>query len=49
MRSMKIGEVLELFLDDVEEAHVRTAASRLKPMKFSVRKGEETLTVTRKS
>ena len=49
LRSMQIGEVLELFLDDVEEAHVRTAASRLKPMKFSVRKGEETLTITRKS
>ena len=49
LRSMKVGEEIELFLDDVNEANIRTVASKLKPMVFSVAKDKEKLTITRKS
>lgn len=49
LRSMKIGEELELFREDVDVEAVRSAASRLKPMVFTVNKNNDVIKVFRKS
>lgn len=49
LRAMKIGEELELFREDVDVEAVRSAASRLKPMVFTVNKNNDVIKVYRKS
>lgn len=49
LRAMKIGEELELFREDVDVEAVRSAASRLKPMVFTVNKNNDVIKVFRKS
>lgn len=49
LRAMKIGEELELFREDVDVEAVRSAASRLKPMVFTVNKNNGVIKVFRKS
>ena len=49
LRAMKIGEELELFREDVDVEAVRSAASRLKPMVFTVNKNNDVIKVFRTS
>lgn len=49
LRSMEIGEELELSREDVDVEAVRSAASRLKPMAFTVKKNDYVIKVFRKS